>query len=254
VKAILLLSLLPGIVVGGIVYFFLPLSPQLLTNTLQTDTLFAFLVGALVGARLISEDRRQGAFMAHFSRPVRRVDYLAGKVVALLLPLLFVTTAAGLMVIVADMSLSADTLAQRLGPGAGAVPGARNLLVHIEPAKALGAVISYGILTSLGTVGIVLGLSALTSRARNAGVAWFAVVALGTAAQGILQSATHADWPALLSWNDTIGDIAAWVTGLGGSRREFGLLVRSSILLALSAAGILFVDWRLRRAEGGERG
>ena len=253
VKAILLPSLLPGIVVGGVVYFFLPLSPQLLTNTLQTDTLFAFLVGALVGARLISEDRRQGAFMAHFSRPVRRIDYLAGKIVALLIPLLFVTMAAGMMVIAADASLSADTLAQRLGPGANSLPGARGLLTHIEPWRALGAVVSYGLLVSFGTVGIVLGLSGLTSKARNAGVAWFALVALGTAAQGILQGATRADWPALLSWNDTVGDIAAWVTGLPGGRREFSLFLRAGLLLALSAAGIAFVDWRLRRAEGGER-
>ena len=97
VKIIALLSLMPGIVAGGIVYFFLPLSSRILMQVLQGGVIFVFLFGALVGARLISEDRKQGAFVAHFARPVRRVDYLAGKVVSLALPLFAIATASGFL-------------------------------------------------------------------------------------------------------------------------------------------------------------
>jgi citrate lyase beta subunit len=104
------------------------------------------------------------------------------------------------------------------------------------------------------TTGTVLGISALTTRARSAGLAWFAVIAVGSAAAALLGAATGEDWPALLSWTDGLGDVAARLAGQSGPDLEFAGWARALLLLAVSAAGIAFVDWRLRRAEGGERG
>lgn len=257
VKLLLFLSLVPGIIAGGIVYFVAPLSTPILLQLLRTSVFFVFLVGALVGARLVSEDRRQGAFIAHFSRPVRRADYLAGKVVALALPLFVVAAAPSTLAVLADMSVENETLADRIraqtgGLAGGLIPGT-DYLVHVEPPLALRIIAAFGLLAALTTTGIVLGLSALTTRARTAGVAWFAVVALGGAAAGILGEATGDAWPALLSWSDAMGDIAGFLNGQTTSDLEYGIFPRTVLLAALSAAGLAFVDWRLRRAEGGER-
>lgn len=253
VKIIALLSLLPGIVAGGIVYFFLPLSSRILMQVLQGGIIFVFLFGALVGARLISEDRKQGAFVAHFARPVRRLDYLAGKVISLALPLFLIATTSAFVALVADLSVDGDTLADRLGSQAARLPGAAGYIAHVDAWNALGSILAFGFLASVTTTGIVLGLSALATKARTAGLAWFAVVALGSAASNILEEALDAQWPAFFSWNRTLSDMAAYILGERTSDIEYMIWPRGLMLLALSVAGLAFVEWRLRRAEGGER-
>lgn len=258
VKVVLISSLIPGIILAGITYFFLPLSAVVLDIVLDATLLWAFLVGATVGARLISEDRRQGAFLAHFARPVRRVDYIVGKMLALAIPIFLVTTASPLLAIAADTAVDSETVADRLREEFGDVPDEGGYLRHVNTGAVVGAVSWFGLIASLGTAGIVLGLSALTTRARIAGVIWFAVVAFGAAAHGILASSLGKDWPALLSWNDTLRDISSHLLGLPhdpvmGQVLEFDLGTRVGVLLLASAVGILVVHEQLRRAEGGAR-
>lgn len=254
-KIIALLALAPGVVSAGLIYFVIPLSNAILAGLLRTSVYFVFLIGALVGARLISEDRRQGAFVAHFSRPVRRADYLLGKVVALALPVFLVATVPSLLAIAADAAVDNETLADRLTAQAGGapVPDPQGYLAHVAPSAALGTVLLYGLIAAAGTTGIVLGLSALTTSARSAGLAWFGVVALGGAGASILGAATGEAWPALFSWIDGLSDVGSRLAGQTGPDLEFSLQARALVLVVASALGVVFVDWRLRRAEGGER-
>ena len=211
---------------------------------------------------MVSEDRRQGAFLAHFSRPVTRLDYILGKLVALLVPLLFVTSANGLLVLAADAAVTEETLLERVAEQQGGSfdETAERLgygLIESHAQTAL-AVLAWSAIVSLATAGIVLGLSALTTRARLAGVAWFAVVAFGWAAHNVLQEIMEEDWPALLSWQDNMTDLSSRFLGLGhdpqlGQVLEFHWTVRAAIPLALGAVGILLVHEQLRRAEGGMR-
>lgn len=262
VKVILVASLAPGIILSGITYFFLPLSAPVLDAVLDTTLVFAFLIAAVVGARMVSEDRRQGAFLAHFSRPVTRLDYILGKLVALLIPLLFVTSASGLLAIAADASVDTENFTERLRrESGGEVPeefDQSGILRQASYAGALGAVLGWSLVVSFATAGIVLGLSALTTRARLAGVAWFAVVAFGWAAHNILQETLDKDWPALLSWQDNLTDLSSRLLGLRhdpqfGQVLEFAPWVRAAVPLAVGALGLLVVHEQLRRAEGGVR-
>src|SRR5581483_3168263 len=185
-----------------------------LARTMGGSALFTVIVGALVGARLVAEDRRQGAFLAHFSRPVRGRDYLLGKALALAIPLFFVASSAGLLGIAADAAVPSESFAQRLdrisGGRAADIPGADvAFLQHVERGPALAGVIGWALVVSLTTMGMVLGISALSSQARTAGVVWFALVTLGAAAHSILQEAIRgAQWPALFSWLDDTTDLA----------------------------------------------
>lgn len=258
VKVILAASLIPGVVLAGVTYFFLPLSAAALDFVLDFSAAFTFVIAAIVGARLIADDRRQGAFLAHFSRPVTRLDYMAGKFVALFLPILFVTTASPLFGIAADALVDSETVAERLQEQVGSIPDEQGLLREASYWGALGAVFWFGMIMATVTTGIVLGVSALTTRARIAGVIWFAIVAFGAAAHGILQGSLNADWPALLSWMDGLFDISSFLVGLEdnasqGRNYEFDLLTRILVLLAAAGAGLAVVHEKLRRAEGGER-
>ena len=265
VKIVLIASFLPAVVASGLVYFLVPLSAPMLHTVLNFSMPFTFLVGAIMGARMIAEDRRQGAFLAHFARPVKRADYMLGKLVALMVPLLFVSAAPGLFAIAADASVDTETLTERLQRETGGQGGASGFdtvgyLVHIEYPGAIGAVLLFGLVASFVTAGIVLGLSALATRARLAGLAWFAVVAFGFAAHGMLEEVLDedAEWPAFLSWWDNLSDFAAGLLGLQhapqfGFDLEYHYAARALVLLLPALAGLAVVHEQLRRAEGGVR-
>ena len=263
VKVILVASLIPGIILSGITFissmtdYFIPLSTTVLDGVMDACLIFAFLVGAVVGARMISEDRRQGAFLAHFARPVTRWDYVLGKLAALVLPLLFVTTMSGLIVIAADASVDEETFRGRIPEGALDELGV-GVVREQGYLGAVAAVLGWGLVASLGTAGVVLGLSALTTRARLAGVAWFAVVAFGWAAHNMLMEVLETDWPALLSWQDNLSDLNSRLLGIDprgpfGPDLEYHWTVRAGLLLVVAAVGVLLVHLQLRRAEGGVR-
>ena len=260
-KLVLLASLIPGIILAGITYFFIPLSALALWTTFQAGIVFAFLLSAMMGARLISEDRRQGAFLAHFSRPVRLRDYVLGKAVALFLPLLFVLAASPLFGVLADQLVPAETVAERLQREANVDPNDVNdpgFLADLAWYEAAGSILVYSVAAAATTTGIVLGISSLTSRARYAGVAWFGLVAVGAAAAGLLEEALNKEWPALLSWQDNLVDFGTWTLGLDTNRLarpDYQLDGPTRILaMALVAAvGFGLVVWQLRRAEGGLR-
>lgn len=257
VKGALLLSLVPGFFLAGITYFFLPLSGSSLARTMGGSALFTVIVGALVGARLVAEDRRQGAFLAHFSRPVRGRDYLLGKALALAIPLFFVASSAGLLGIAADAAVPSESFAQRLdrlsGGRAADLPGAdAAFLQHVDRVSALVGVVAWALIVSLTTMGMVLGISALSSQARTAGVVWFALVTLGAAAHNILQEAIRdASWPALLSWLDNANDLASMLLGGKGEGIEYDVVTRVAVLAIPAIAGIALVAWRVRRAKEG---
>lgn len=261
VKVVLIASLIPGVVVAGVTYLFLPLSAVMLYGVLRFSAVFAFLTAALVGARLVADDRRQGAFLAHFSRPVTRIDYLAGKFVALAIPVFFAASASGLFAIAGDASVDDAEFAQRIEDFGGNIPQNMDEAAYLREASygaATGAVLWFGVAVAACTSGIVLGLSALTTRARIAGVIWFAVVGLGAAAHGLLGEALDQDWPALLSWLDTVNDVAGFLTGLDSDASEdrileYGLFERVALLAAAALAGLVVVHEQLRRAEGGAR-
>lgn len=263
VKVLLVASLAPGIILSGITYFFVPLSAPVLDAVMDGCLVFAFLVAAMVGARMVSEDRRQGAFLAHFSRPVTRADYILGKLVALVIPIFFVCSASAFLGIAADASVDSENFAERLQRETGGnLPDDFDTAGYLRQASyggAIGAVIGWSLVVSLSTAGIVLGLSALTTRARLAGVAWFAVVAFGWASHNMLQEILSKDWPALLSWQDNLTDFSSRLLGMKndptiGQVLEFDGWVRAAIPLVVGALGILVVHEQLRRAEGGMRG
>lgn len=258
VKAILIASLIPGVILAGITYFFLPLSPIALDTVLDAMVLFAFLIAALVGARIISEDRRQGAFLAHFARPVTRVDYMVGKFVALALPMFVVCVASPMFAIAADAAVEDSETARRIQEAGEAFAGDQAYFQSAGYLEIVSAVVMFGLIVAATTSGIVMGLSALTTRARIAGVLWFAVVAFGAAAHGILDGALNEDWPALLSWSDGLTDISSFLLGLThnpsmGQNLEFDLFARGGLLALAAIVGLVIVHEQLRRAEGGAR-
>jgi hypothetical protein len=128
----------------------------------------AFLVTMTVGAGAIAGDTRTGAFIFYFSRPVRPVDYLAGKLGGL------IALMAGLLLVplVALCIFRVGLLRERDELIAGLLLVPRALVV--------------GGLGALAYAALPLGFSAAIGQRRNAIVAWAAYyVVIGTMAAGL---------------------------------------------------------------------
>lgn len=201
----------------------------------------AFLL-AMVAAGLVADDRRTGAMELYFSRPLRRRDYVLGKLLAaglvpattLVLPFLL------LWVLVVGMAPP-----HTAGPMLGLVlPGL------------LGAVVAAVVLTTT-----ILGLSAVGDRGRTVGVI-YVVGMLVLASLGDGLSDEGFQWAGYLSPLRNVQTLSDAVLDAGGTGLLLSLitsrpvtnpsaLVATACLLGLSAAGLLLLLWRVRREVAG---
>jgi hypothetical protein len=113
-----------------------------------------FLVGLTVGAGTIAADSQVGAFTFYFSRPVRPIDYVLGKLGGLFV-LQLIVIALPLTLLAAfrcGMANDTDDLLQTL--------------------PVLGKAIATGVIGAFAYAAVPLGMSALVARRRNAIALW----------------------------------------------------------------------------------
>ena len=73
---------------------------------LEQQNPFVFFVTVYVGAGLIANDRRANALQIYLSKPLTRVEYVAGKAAALIAFLLFVTWVPALLLLFVQILLA----------------------------------------------------------------------------------------------------------------------------------------------------
>ncbi len=173
--------------------------------------LILFLIGT-VGPALISRDMRSRAFLLYFSRPIGKLEYMAGK---LCIPGAFIIAVTTLP------ALALYLFAILMSPNLSVFWSTWDI-----PIRILVATVALVIPTS----SVVLMLSSLTQESRFANFSWFAVWTLGhgawlaivvaTAMQmqlppvsaEVLQSNTVQNWSALSLYN-CLGTTQAWIFG-----------------------------------------
>lgn len=196
---------------------------------------------AMVGAGLLAEDRRTGAMELYFSRPLRRRDYVAGKLLAAgLVP-------AGTLLLPFFMLW---LLAVGIAPPMVGAPLLRLLLPGLS-----SALVASVVLTTT-----ILGLSALGERGRTVGVIYVVAMVMLSTLGDALPQAGHR-WGGYLSPMrnvQTLGDAALQVSGGGlldllvsRPATNPSVALATLCLLALSALGLGLVLWRVRREVAG---
>jgi len=201
----------------------------------------AFLL-AMVGAGLVAEDRRTGAMELYFSRPLRRRDYVAGKLLA-----------AGLVPV---GTLVVPFVLLWLYAWGTAPPGATGALAGLLLPGLCGALVAALVLTST-----IMGLSALGQRGRTVGVVYVVSLLVLSSAGDELPENGHA-WAGYLSPLRNVQTVAdAALDASGGSmllslvaqRPETNASVELAVvcLLGLSALGLAVLVWRARTAVAG---
>jgi ABC-2 type transport system permease protein len=134
-------------IIGNVLDGLIPWSFALLTP-------IGFLVGLTVGAGAIAHDSQVGAFTFYFSRPVRPIDYVLGKLGGLFLLELFVVGLPPVVLAIFRAGMAKDTAD----------------LLHALPL--IGKAALTGAAAALIFSAVPLGLSSLVGRRRNAIALW----------------------------------------------------------------------------------
>lgn len=153
---------------------------------LDVQLFFAMLLVLLVGPELISQDLRFNAIPLYLSRPVRRLDYFAGK-------LGVIGAYLGAVMIVPVLLGYALGIAFSLDPR-----------VFLDTWRVLVAGLAYGLIVAVSAGTLMLAFSSLTRNARFVGALWIGVWVLSQVAAGQLQRTINQEWCPLLSYTGNL--------------------------------------------------
>jgi len=197
---------------------------------------FAFILAAATAAGTVARDMRAGAFEFYFSRPVRPLDYMLGKVVGSALVVSTAMLAGPLLLSLFRVGLSREL--DEILPTLSMVP--RTALV--------------GLLGSVAFAVVALAFSSLSSRPRITTAIWVAFYLLfGGVAEGLSHALRSPDLAALSLPRAVEGFAfglfqvsSAQVPGFDVTP---GIAVSYGSLLAYTAVGLVILNVRVRQAE-----
>jgi ABC-type transport system involved in multi-copper enzyme maturation permease subunit len=205
-------------------------TPRTFQNFLEVQTVFVFFVTVYVGSGLIANDRRANALQIYLSKPLMRVEYIAGKVAILATFLLFITLVPGLLLIIMQISFS------------GSFAFIRSNL-HVVPAVVLASLV-HVVVASFA----MLALSSLSKSARYVAILYTGVIFFTSAMAGMLFGITGSTRGAWVS----IGMNLELVTDLMFRQKpsyEAPVMVSVLILAGLVVLSISVLERRVRGVE-----
>ncbi|HEV8396839.1 MAG TPA: ABC transporter permease subunit [Vicinamibacterales bacterium] len=208
---------------------FLATSAQLFRGFLEQQGLFVFLL--IVGSSgAIADDRRANALQVYLSKPLTRVEYIAGKLFAPLAFVLGVTLLPALLLLVVHVAFSGS------------------LTFVVQNLYLLPAIVLYSVALALVGTFTMVALSSLSKSRRFTALTFTGLFFFTTAMYTALSRITGSRLWALVSPRDllsVIGDAAFRVPG----QRALPLwtaLLGVTVIVALS---ILVLERRIRGVE-----
>jgi len=235
--ALLLLAWLPFLVRAVQIYLsssfqqvsMLAATAQTFRDFLDQQSLFVFLVTiALAGS--IADDRRANALQLYLSKPVTRVEYVAGRLVPVLVCLLGVTFAPAVLLLGLQMAFSGSTTFLR-----------QNLF--LVPAITVASLLQ-ALLASFA----MLALSSLTKSRRFVSIMYAGIIFFTTALYQALRAITGSRAWAALSPGDMV-DVVADAAFRIRTQPPVPVPVAVMVIGALVAASIWVLDRRIRGVE-----
>ena len=197
---------------------------------LEHQEAFIFFITIFVGAGLIANDRRANALQIYLSKPLTRVEYVAGKAAILAVFLLGVTWVPGILLLALQALFAGNFAFVRA-----------NLFL-------LPAITVYALLqVSLATF-TMLALSSVSKSPRFVGIMYAGVIFFGDAIFGILKFVVNASAASVVSPTQSmaqIGDVIFRVPPRHDAPASLSLLV----VLVLIGLSIFVLERRIRGVE-----
>jgi ABC-2 type transport system permease protein len=208
---------------------FLAATAQTFREFLSQQRFFVFLISiALAG--LIADDRRANALQLYLSKPLTRLEYIVGKLAALLTFLLGITLAPALLLL----------LLQMLFAGSLAFLRANWYL--------LPAIVLFSVIQSLLSACALLALSSLSNSRQFVAVMYAGIIFFTAAMSQALRAMTGSRAWALISPGDTLDVIADTIFRVP-TRSPIPPLVAVLVVVALIGASIAVLERRVRGVE-----
>jgi ABC-type transport system involved in multi-copper enzyme maturation permease subunit len=207
-----------------------PVDAKMFMQFVEQQGLFIFFVTVFVGSGLIAADRRANALQVYLSKPLLRMEYIAGKLAILATFLTFVTIVPALLLIVLQVSFS------------GSLEFLRNNLFLI-PAVVLAS-LTRVIVSSFA----MLALSSLSKSTRYVAILYAGIIFSTEAVFGVLfaiTGSTRAAWISIGGNLENITDVMFRQT----PRYETPVIVSVLVLLGLIAVSISVLERRVRGVE-----
>ncbi len=235
--AILLFSWLPFVVRGVQLYVsanfqqasFLAASAQTFREFLDQQSLFVFLITiSMAGA--IADDRRANALQVYLSKPLTRVEYVGGKLVAVLVFLLAVTLVPAMLLLLLQMMF------------AGSAAFVRNNL-YLLPAITL-----FSVVQALLAAFALLALSSLSKSRRFVSIMYAGIVLFTAAMYQPLRLITGSSAWAFISPEQTLDVIADAMFRVRG-QPAIPVSVALLSVLVLIGASLWILERRVRGVE-----
>lgn len=195
---------------------------EVVSNYLMTQFYFTVPTIAVVAGGAVADDRHAGAFDLYFARPLTRLDYCLGKLLG--------------AAIVPGVTLFLATLVLWLAALGVAPDNLRSGLWHVGPPGLAGAALGTALLASL-----IVGLSAVSSRARNVGIAFVTIIlVVAGIAEGLAENGYA--WGGYLSPERNLRTVVDYLLDLGSPSiaRSFmpsRTVVNSDVLASALAIG-----------------
>lgn len=197
---------------------------------LEQQNIFVFLLAVYVGSGLIAQDRRANALQIYLSKPLTRLDYIAGKAAILATFLLLVTWVPAMLLLLGQILLS------------GSFAFARANLI-LFPAITL-----FSFLEVLVVCCAVLALSSLTTSTRYVAVMFAGVMFFTNAVFLTLRLVTGSTAISWVSFTGSLAQVGDFIFRQP-LRYQTPVAVSIIVLLALVAVSLSVLERRVRGVE-----
>ena len=205
-------------------------SAKVFRDFLEQQNFFVFLLAVYVGSGLIAQDRKANALQIYLSKPLTRLDYIAGKMTILAAFLLFVTWLPAMLLLIGQILLS------------GSFDFARTNII-LFPAITVFSFVEVFIVCCA-----VLALSSLTTSTRYVAVMFAGVMFFSDAIFGTLRMVTGST---AVSWVSFTGSLAQVGDAIFRQPLRYTTPVAVSfiVLAALVAVSLSVLERRVRGVE-----
>jgi ABC-2 type transport system permease protein len=208
----------------------LPVNAKMFESFVEGQGLFTFFITIYVGAGLIANDRRANALQIYLSKPLLRIEYVAGKLAILLTALLAVTLVPSLLLVAMQVVLSGSLDFLRENPA-------------VIPAVTLTSLIR-----AIVASATMLALSSISKSTRYVAVMYAGVMFFAEAMYGVLSfitGSTRVAWVSIAGNFDVINDAVFRQT----PRYETPVLVSALVLIGLVTLSISVLERSVRGVE-----
>jgi ABC-2 type transport system permease protein len=239
---LLLLSFIPFIIRGVMLYAFFfseqlniripffSLDSKFYFDFLSWQLFWIFAMSLYIGSGLIANDLRCNALQIYFSKPLRRVDYLLGKLGILFFFVLSVTLVPGLLLWLLHLMFAGTWEALQ-----------QNAWIGLS-------ILVYSLILALINGLLMLAFSSLSKNSRFAGLVFFAVYFFSESVYGVLRVVSRDTSLAFCSLKNNylrLGELLFDRPSLYNMPAWPSILIL--IVLAVGSLAILF--WRIKPVE-----